>query len=106
MGCSWVYDPPAFASLRVPLLLTQKGEGPRLSPLDSGFRRNDVEGEGGSQTRPYRQPRRGALCRPAPPGIPRALASLVRAPFVLRKGRWAYTGGHDCYGTGGGLQCS
>ena len=30
-----VYEPPAFASLRVPLLLTQKGEG-------------------GSQTRPYR----------------------------------------------------
>ena len=27
-------------------------------------------------------------CRPSAPGIPRALASLVRAPFVSRKGRF------------------
>ena len=50
-----MYEPPAFASLRVPLLLTQKGEGP--------------------------------LPRP-PRAYPAHIAALVRAPFVLRKGRW------------------
>ena len=63
MGWCWVYDPPAFASLRVPLLLTQKGEG----------------------SLPLPTPAEDKPC-PATLGIPRSLASLVRAPFRFTKG--------------------
>ena len=74
-GC-WVYEPPAFASLRVPLLLTQKGEG-------------------GSQTRPYRLPQNGETLRPATPGIPRSRHFVCSRPccrsFGLReRGLWLW----------------
>ena len=63
-----VYDPPASRfACRVPLLLTQKGEG-------------------GSQTRPYRLPQNGGTLRPATPGIPRSRHFVCSRPFRFAKG--------------------
>ena len=61
MGC-WVYEPPAFASLRVPLLLTQKGEGAGHRPAPTA--------EGGN---------------PAVPGIPRSRYFVCSRPFHRAK---------------------